>query len=140
MREQGGGLIAHTASRASWIPLPWGVPYATVKSGRLGLSRSLAALGVPWGIRSNAICPGPVRTALQVGAPRSLTDRLDAEGWVTPEDVAEVLRHFVANPQLTGAEVLVELRDGVPSYLVPETMQFRPIELAVRAVATTDPQ
>jgi 3-oxoacyl-[acyl-carrier protein] reductase len=112
MRGQGGGLIVHTASRAAWNPLPWGLPYASAKTGLLSLSRSLAALGAPAGIRSNAICPGPIRSGLQKGAPHSLISRLDAEGWVAPKDVARVVRYFVAHPDVTGAEVLVEIRDG----------------------------
>jgi 3-oxoacyl-[acyl-carrier protein] reductase len=129
MREQGGGLIVHTASRAAWTTLPWGLPYTSAKNGLLAFSRSLAALGAPWKIRSNAICPGPVRTALQQSAPDSLVHRLDAEGWVTPEDVAEVIRHFIAHPDVTAAEVLVELRDEQPTYLVPEPLSFVRIKL-----------
>jgi 3-oxoacyl-[acyl-carrier protein] reductase len=112
MREQGGGLIVNTASRASWDPLPWGIPYATAKSGLLGFSRSLASAGQPFNIRSVAVCPGAVRTSLQRHVTAAHLRELDQRGWIAPQQVAELVLYLLECPGITGAEILIEDRGG----------------------------
>jgi glucose 1-dehydrogenase len=64
MRAQGGGSIAHIASIASNFPQSNSGAYSASKAAVLLLSRQMS---VEWGvdrIRSNAICPGMIRTPL----------------------------------------------------------------------------
>ncbi len=64
MRSVGGGSIVHIASISSLFPQTRSGAYSAAKAGVLLLSRQMA---VEWGqdrIRSNAICPGMIRTAL----------------------------------------------------------------------------
>lgn len=64
MIAQGGGSIVTVASEASLTASVAGVAYASSKHGVIGLVRSIAFFYGPQGIRSNAVLPGPVRTAI----------------------------------------------------------------------------
>jgi NAD(P)-dependent dehydrogenase (short-subunit alcohol dehydrogenase family) len=64
MRAAGRGSIVHIASIAALHPQTRSGAYSASKAGVLLLSRQLAAEWGPAGVRSNAICPGLIRTAL----------------------------------------------------------------------------
>lgn len=64
MLAQGGGSLVHVASIAALHPQTRSGAYSASKAGVLLLSRQMAAEWGPQGLRSNAICPGMIRTAL----------------------------------------------------------------------------
>ena len=64
MLAAGGGSIVNVASIAALHPQTRSGAYSPSKAGVLLLSRQLAAEWGPQGIRSNAICPGMIRTPL----------------------------------------------------------------------------
>lgn len=71
MLAQGSGSIVTVASEASLTAGVSGAAYAASKHGVVGLVRSIAFYYGPRGIRSNAVLPGPVRTAIGASsAPR----------------------------------------------------------------------
>jgi NAD(P)-dependent dehydrogenase (short-subunit alcohol dehydrogenase family) len=64
MKAQGGGAIVTVASKASLGAGASGVAYAASKHGVIGLVKSVAYYYGPDRIRSNAVLPGPVETAI----------------------------------------------------------------------------
>jgi 2-deoxy-D-gluconate 3-dehydrogenase len=59
-----GGAIINLGSMYSVFGPPRAAGYASAKAGILGLSRALAVELAPYGIRSNAILPGWIETAM----------------------------------------------------------------------------
>lgn len=74
MLERGSGRIVTIASVNSAVVLPGRCAYTTSKGGALMFARSVAVDYGHLGIRSNAVCPGLVRTPL-------VAARLDAGAW-----------------------------------------------------------
>lgn len=64
MRERGGGALVHVASISGHHPQTRSGAYSASKAGVLLMSRQMAVEWGPDGIRSNAVCPGMVRTPL----------------------------------------------------------------------------
>ncbi|MEO0433762.1 MAG: SDR family NAD(P)-dependent oxidoreductase [Cyanobacteria bacterium J06656_5] len=64
MVQQGSGVIVNVASELAIMAQPLYGAYCASKGGILALTRSLSLEWVEKGIRVNAICPGPVETAM----------------------------------------------------------------------------
>ena len=64
MREQGGGAIVNTASIAAMRGTPGLSAYTASKHAVAGLTRTAAMELSRYGIRVNAICPGPIETPM----------------------------------------------------------------------------
>jgi len=60
LKRQGGGAVIITSSTAGQYGYPNRAPYAAAKWGVIGFTKTLAIELGPFGIRANAICPGPV--------------------------------------------------------------------------------
>jgi short-subunit dehydrogenase len=63
-----GGMVANVASLAGYQPVPLMATYAATKAFLLNWSVALDTEGRPRGVRSVAICPGPVSTNFFRGA------------------------------------------------------------------------
>ena len=116
MIGQGYGRIVYTSSTAGEVAEHAGSAYNSSKSGLLGLMRSVAQDAGAFGVTSNAVLPGWVRTemaersARAEAAERNLTDE---QVWaeraalyppgrvVTPEEVAEMIA-FLASEESSG--------------------------------------
>ena len=116
MVERNYGRLVYTSSTAALVAEHASSAYNSSKSGLLGLMRSVALDGGPYGITSNAVLPGWVRTemaersALQEAKDRDLTaDQVWEEraalyppGRVaTPQEVAEMIA-FLASEESSG--------------------------------------
>jgi NAD(P)-dependent dehydrogenase (short-subunit alcohol dehydrogenase family) len=66
MRESGGGSIVNIASVAGLTPISWQphASYVASKTGLVGVTRELASQWGRYGIRVNAIAPGPFTTEM----------------------------------------------------------------------------
>lgn len=108
MLGQGVGAIVNVASIAGLVGIGDRSAYNASKHGLIGLTRTLAAEWGGRGVRSNAVCPGWVKTEMDVAdqAGGGYTDA-DIEGRVpmgrfaTPEEIAQAIC-FLADPALSG--------------------------------------
>ena len=116
MVERQFGRIVFTSSTAGLIAEPAGCAYNSSKHGLLGLMRSVAVDGGAYGITSNAVLPGWVRTEM---AERSARQEAEDRGvttdqvWeeraalyppgrvATPGEVAEMIA-FLASEESSG--------------------------------------
>lgn len=64
MYPQRSGSLIYMGSVHSHLASPLKSAYVSAKHGILGLARTMAKEGAQYGVRSNVICPGFVRTAL----------------------------------------------------------------------------
>jgi NAD(P)-dependent dehydrogenase (short-subunit alcohol dehydrogenase family) len=68
MLPAGRGRIVNLASVAGLIGDGGGPAYVASKHGVVGLTRQLAVHAAPRGVTINAICPGPIQTALRANS------------------------------------------------------------------------
>jgi glucose 1-dehydrogenase len=116
MRSIGGGSIVHTASIAGHEPQGRSGAYSPSKAGVLLLSRQMAAEWGPSGIRSNAVCPGLIRTGMsaafyaQPGLEERRTAILPSRRIGEPVDVANAAIFLLSqrSAYVNGAELLVD--------------------------------
>ncbi|WP_158942401.1 SDR family NAD(P)-dependent oxidoreductase [Granulicella sp. S190] len=108
MLEQGSGSIVNVASIAGLVGISDRSAYNASKHGLIGLTRTLAAEWGGRGVRCNAVCPGWVKTEMDVAdqAGGGYTDA-DIEGvnpmgrFAAPEDIARAIL-FLADPEQSG--------------------------------------
>ena len=113
--ERGGAAVV-TASTSGIIGLNLAAAYSAAKHGVVGAVRSASQSFARRGLRVNAICPGPVATAI-LGvtdqAPLQPADALalpGADGLLLPQHIAE-LALFLASPRsggINGQEIIAD--------------------------------
>ena len=122
--ENAGGSIVNVASISGLTPQTGSGAYSASKAGVLLLSRQMAVEWGAQGIRSNAICPGMIRTPLSASfyeepgfeAKRAAVTASRRIG--EPQDIADVAL-FLASPRsgyVNGAELPVD--GGMSSMLM----------------------
>ena len=128
MRKAGRGSIVNIASISGLFPQSGSGAYSASKAGVLQMSRQMAVEWGPLGVRSNAICPGMIRTALSAKfyeepgfeAKRAAVTANRRVG--EPQDIANVALFLASDRSdyLNGAEMVVDggmqcmLMDMVP--------------------------
>ena len=109
MRQRGSGVIVNVSSTAGKRPSTGMPEYSVTKAAVLSLSRLVADLYAPDGVRCNAVTPGPTATEAWLGdggladqqadrTGKSREEVLDAVGkgrplgrFAEPEEIAEVV-------------------------------------------------
>ena len=72
MHQRGGGTIVNVASEAGRVGSQGSVVYSAAKAGVIGFTKAIARESARYGIRSNAVAPGPIETPLLNSAPEEL--------------------------------------------------------------------
>ena len=102
MVEHNYGRIVYTSSTAGLVAEHAGSAYTSSKHGLLGLMRSVALDGGPYGITANAVLPGWVRTEM---AERSANTEAKDRNITTDEVWAERAALYPASRVVTRQEV-----------------------------------
>jgi NAD(P)-dependent dehydrogenase (short-subunit alcohol dehydrogenase family) len=108
MLAQGSGSIVNVASVAGLVGIADRVAYNASKHGLVGLTRTLAAEWGGRGVRVNAVCPGWVKTEMDVADQASagytdadITNRVPMARFASPDDIAQAIA-FLADSRLSG--------------------------------------
>ena len=98
MLEAGRGSIINVASVAGLVAVSDRAAYNASKHGLIGLTRTLAAEWGGRGVRVNAVCPGWVKTEMDLAdqaggsyTDADITGRIPMGRFATPEDVARAI-------------------------------------------------
>lgn len=128
MLDAGRGAIVHVASVSALHPQSRSGAYSASKAGVLLLNKQLAAEWGPRGVRSNAVCPGMIRTSLsakfyeQPGFEAARAAVTASRRVGEPRDIAEPCVFLLSEraSYINGTELLVDggldcmLMDMVP--------------------------
>ncbi len=104
MLAAGSGSIVNVASVAGLLAVSDRAAYNTSKHGLIGLTGTLAAEWGGRGVRVNAVCPGWVKTEMDVAdqaggsyTDADITGRIPMARFATPDDIARAIA-FLADP------------------------------------------
>ena len=126
MRERGRGAIVFISSNTAYRAIPGRVAYSASKGGINAMSRALAIELGPYGIRSNVVLPGTIKTDRWV----AMGDRQIVNGSLTPigdisdfEDIANAAWYLGSDmsKNVTGAEITVD--GGMSAQLFPQKLK-----------------
>ena len=108
MLEAGRGSIVNVASIAGLVGVADRAAYNASKHGLIGLTRTLAAEWGGRGVRVNAVCPGWVKTEMDVAdqagggyTDADITGRVPMGRFASPDDIASAIA-FLADEKESG--------------------------------------
>jgi 3alpha(or 20beta)-hydroxysteroid dehydrogenase len=114
LRRAGGGAIVNTLSTAAFTVWTHHGSYVSSKWGNRGLTKVAALELAPYGIRVNAVAPGPIATPMVLRdddpAARARLSRTPVGRMGEPEEIAEAVLFLVSDAAsfVTGAELTVD--------------------------------
>jgi 3-oxoacyl-[acyl-carrier protein] reductase len=102
MRDRGSGRVVNIASAAAHSGVTPEVVYSTLKAAVVHYTRCLAKELRPYGVRVNAVSPGPTKTArfqaTRETDPAMMVTNDSLERYADPEEIADAVA-FLAGPQ-----------------------------------------
>lgn len=125
MREQHKGAIVFISSNTAYRAIPNRSAYSASKGGINAMSKAFAIDLGPYGIRSNVVLPGTIKTArwVEMGSKQIVNGTLTPIGDISDfEDIANAA-WFLGSEEsknITGAEIIVD--GGMSSQLYPQLL------------------
>lgn len=123
MREHKTGSIVFISSNTAYRAIPNRSAYCASKGGINSLSKALAVDLGRFGIRSNVVLPGTIKTKrwYDMGDKQIVNGRLTPIGDISDfEDIANAVRYLSGAKNVTGAEIIVD--GGMSCQLYPEIL------------------
>jgi NAD(P)-dependent dehydrogenase (short-subunit alcohol dehydrogenase family) len=111
LRAAKGGAIVNTCSTGAIRPFPNHSAYGSSKWALRGLTQTVAAELAPYGIRVNAVFPGPVATPMLDEATQQRLAATSVSGRLgRPSEIADAVAFLVSGQAsfITGAELVVD--------------------------------
>ena len=107
------GIIINTASIAAYEGQTGQAAYAASKGGIVSLTLPAARELAKFGIRVNAIAPGPVDTPMVAAMPPEVKASLEAtipfpSRLIRPEEFASLARHIIENAAINGEVIRLD--------------------------------
>ena len=114
------GVIIHTASIAAYEGQIGQVAYAASKAGIIGMVLPAARELARFGIRVNAIAPGPVDTPMVAGMTDEVRASLEASipfpsRLIKPEEYALLAKHIIENVAINGEVLRLDAAMRLPT-------------------------
>lgn len=117
MHERGGGSIVNVASEAGRVGSQLSVVYSATKAGVIGFTKALAKESARFGVRVNAVAPGPIDTQMvrAAGALGEIGERM-VQGMID----STVMRRLGEPDEVAAA--IAYLASDEASYVTGETV------------------
>jgi meso-butanediol dehydrogenase/(S,S)-butanediol dehydrogenase/diacetyl reductase len=130
MKQNGGGSIVVTASVSGLGGDPSMWPYNTAKGGAINLVKAASIDLAQFGIRVNAVCPGPIKTGMTAAMEKvpaiaeALRAHIPLQRWGEATEVAQAIS-FLASQRasfITGVALPVDggITAGTGQFLPPQ--------------------
>ena len=125
MKEQGRGAIVFIGSNTSYRAIPNRAAYSASKGGINSMSKAFAVDLGKYGIRSNVVLPGTIKTErwVQMGSKQIVNGTLTPIGDISDfEDIAAAAFFLGSDmaKNITGAEITVD--GGMTAQLYPQAL------------------
>ena len=104
MIEQKSGVVINMGS-VDGVTGSMSLDYGAAKSGMIGLTRSLAIYGAPYGIRACCVSPGPVLTRPEMAKMRTRLARA-----AEPQEIIDLILYLCSDKAafITGANYIID--------------------------------
>ncbi len=127
MREIGKGAIVFIGSNTSYRAIPNRTAYCASKGGINAMSKALAVDLGSYGIRSNVVLPGTIKTQrwVEMGNKQIINGEMTPIGDISDfEDIANAAWFLGCDESknITGAEIMLD--GGMTAQLFPEKLKF----------------
>ena len=115
MRERGGGAIVNIASQMAEVTHPWRVAYCASKAALVQMTRVMAVDWAEYGIRVNAVAPGPTSTPFTTAATASgampvVAEQVPLRRMADPDEIVGAVVYLASDAAsfVTGSVVTVD--------------------------------